>query len=210
MSIRSYYDSSNIRADVKVVQCDPVESGYRVILDDTIFHPQGGGQPSDKGTINGEEVISVRCCDTGIYHLLANPVKLGDAEIILDTQAREVHSRLHSAGHVIGYLGETLGWRAIQGHHFPGEGRVAFTGYDAADLPQPEELEYQVNQLIRQGGKQNQHFDGQGYRMVGFDDLIAYPCGGTHVDDLTDIGSIRIMGIKNKKGKLTIRYDIEG
>lgn len=33
--------------------------GEFVILDDTIFHPQGGGQPTDKGTIRSEDGMIV-------------------------------------------------------------------------------------------------------------------------------------------------------
>ena len=41
------------------------------VLEDTVFYPEGGGQPSDRGRLNGIEVIDVQKVDGLIYHLLS-------------------------------------------------------------------------------------------------------------------------------------------
>ncbi len=45
-----------------------------------------------------------------------------------------------------------------------------------------------------------------GMRKVGFGELPAYPCGGTHVARLAELGDIVISQIKMKKGQLVVSY----
>jgi len=44
---------------------------------------------------------------------------------------------------------------------------------------------------------------------VCFGDQPMHGCGGTHVSSAGQIGRIRILKIKEKKGQLSIQYDIE-
>ena len=50
-------------------------------------------------------------------------------------------------------------------------------------------------------------FDG-GLREVGFGELPAYPCGGTHVARLSDIGQVTITQVKMKKGQMIVNYTL--
>ena len=45
-------------------------------------------------------------------------------------------------------------------------------------------------------------------RRVGFGDLPAYPCGGTHVARLSDIGEVKISDVKMKKGQMLVHYTL--
>ncbi len=36
------------------------------------------------------------------------------------------------------------------------------------------------------------------------------PCGGTHVRDIHDVGTIRIPKLKEKKGVIRLSYAVEG
>lgn len=50
MTERRYYYSDDVQGQAQVLSCAPAEAGaYAVELDATLFHPQGGGQPSDVG-----------------------------------------------------------------------------------------------------------------------------------------------------------------
>ncbi len=48
-----------------------------------------------------------------------------------------------------------------------------------------------------------------GLRAVGFGDLPAYPCGGTHVASLAALGNIVISQLKMKKGQMIVSYNLE-
>ena len=52
----------------KVTSCVEGEKGFEVMLEDTAFYPEGGGQPADHGTIDGAAVFDVRRTPAGIVH----------------------------------------------------------------------------------------------------------------------------------------------
>lgn len=149
MTQREYYLSDALQGEATVLRCEQNAQGhYEVELDKTWFHPQGGGQPADQGTINRFPVLHVENRGDTVLHLLAQPVATGLVELVVDASVRRRHTRWHSAGHLIGYAGEQLGWRPVKAHPLarrrenhlcPGHGRRrarqrrAGTGYRHVD-----------------------------------------------------------------------------
>ena len=194
----------------QVLSCDRTEDGlWAVSLDRTIFHPQGGGQPSDRGTVDTVELKKALHTPDGIVHLLVAPVQ-GTVELSLDSDLRKLHSRLHSAGHIIGLVGDRLGWHATGGNHFPGESRVVFKpdSLDAIALMDPCEFESEVNRLISLNLDRVISIN-DGFRTITWGRWQAYPCGGTHVANTSEIGRVRITKIKTKKGQITVSYEVD-
>lgn len=109
-----------------------------------------------------------------------------------------MHTRLHSAGHLIGNAGETLGWMPIKAHHWPGEGKISFIRGESAQVMEAETLQDQVNQWIAADLPRHMVLDGDS-REVGFGDLPPYACGGTHVQALAQVGQVTILGLSEKK-----------
>lgn len=136
--------------DFNLLHCDAVvqevmeENGKSIIiLDQTVFYPQGGGQPYDQGTIvmrnggmlNAEfNVEEVRFVDGGVKHIgsLKNgSFNVGDAvECHMDEVRRTLNSRLHSAGHVVDMAVTSLHlpWVPGKGYHFPDGPYVEYAG----------------------------------------------------------------------------------
>ena len=52
----------------RVRSCDAAGERWRVILDQTAFFPEGGGQPADPGTLGGIPVLDVQEESDGIAH----------------------------------------------------------------------------------------------------------------------------------------------
>jgi Ser-tRNA(Ala) deacylase AlaX len=126
-----------------------------LVLDQTLFYPQGGGQPSDTGYIFKIKhqdtfhsvstphfrVKMVRLMDEGeIYHI-GSFVNVADDGVTvqeqdqvvmqIDAVSRELHRRYHTAGHVISVAVRSFDLpdvQEIKGHHFPGEAYVEFQG----------------------------------------------------------------------------------
>jgi alanyl-tRNA synthetase len=207
---RLYLTQPALEADTEVLSCTPLEDGrYAVRLAATPFHPQGGGQPSDVGWLGEVEVTKVVSEGDEIIHYTSAAVAAGPIRARVDAQPRQLHARLHSGGHVIGYVMAQLGWRATKAHHWPGEGRVV--GVSAPDAGAQEleaaEIECRCNALIADDLACALSSEG-GRRQIGFGALPAYPCGGTHVASLGEIGRIAIQSVRVKKGEASIRYDV--
>ena len=64
--------------NARVKKCRKSEKGYEVILEDTGFYPEGGGQPADRGMIDGKNVLDVQRKEGQIVHLLSEPVEEGE------------------------------------------------------------------------------------------------------------------------------------
>ena len=58
---RKLYDLDSHRRDFSatVLRCDPDGERYAVVLDQTVFFPEGGGQPADTGVLGGAHVLDV-------------------------------------------------------------------------------------------------------------------------------------------------------
>lgn len=208
MTQRLFFTHDHLVADVDVLECTPVEQQFAVVLQSTIFHPQGGGQPFDTGWLGDSNVLKVVQEAERIVHYVDRPVALGTVQARVDGQRRTLHTRLHSAGHLIGNAGETLGWMPIKAHHWPGEGKISFIRGESAQDMEADALQEQVNQWIGADLPRHMTLDGS-TREVGFGDLPAYACGGTHVQALAQVGQVTILGLSEKKGTLSVRYSLD-
>ncbi len=63
----------------EVLACEPYKNGYATVLNQTIFYPEGGGQPSDQGTLGGLFVRFVFVRDDVVYHVTDQPFTIGEA-----------------------------------------------------------------------------------------------------------------------------------
>ncbi|MGX6595096.1 alanyl-tRNA editing protein [Klebsiella quasivariicola] len=208
MTERVYYTSDATDGRAQIIACTAEADGrYAIELDHTLFHPQGGGQPADRGWIAGQEVVTVIVRGDSVLHIVARPLPAGEVEMKIDAPARQLHARLHSAGHLLGLAGEQLGWQPVKAHHWPGEGRITFTSRNSAALPDASALLTQVKTWQAQDLPRQVMF-ADGLRQVGFGGLPAYACGGTHVARLSELGDIVISQIKMKKGQLVVSYTL--
>ncbi len=208
MTQRTYYHSDDLTMQTQVLSCTRADDGkFHVVLAATLFHPQGGGQLSDQGTIAGVKVGRVVQEDSVVIHIADQEVAIGDALIEVSAEIRSLHARLHSAGHLISGVVEQLGWRATKGHHWPGEGRVVFDSPGASKAVTLEAVEQAVNQLITDDVPRRLAVQ-DGVRSVCFGSLRMHSCGGTHVPSAGLVGPIKLLKLKEKKGQLSILYDI--
>jgi alanyl-tRNA synthetase len=101
----NYYEKPRERAfDGKVVWSD----GKHVAFEETLFYPEGGGQPCDKGklTAHGQSVAVVDVQKVGkvVVHVLETPLALKAGEKAngaVDWTRRIAHTRHHTAVHIV-------------------------------------------------------------------------------------------------------------
>jgi len=151
---------SRCTAVVLAVQ-ETSEKGMSVILDQTIFYPQGGGQPADHGEIRtadgaGFVVNDVRMIEGVVHHfgnLTQGIIAAQDkVDLTINIDRRRLHARLHSAGHLIDAAVQqlALSLTPTKGYHFPDGPYVEYLGEIAADERENTRmtLESKVNELI--------------------------------------------------------------
>lgn len=209
MTERLYYTSDATECLARVVNClSEADGRYAIELDRTLFHPQGGGQPADRGWIADLAVGGVVSRGDSVAHIVSQPLPPGEVTIRIDAESRRLHARLHSAGHVLAQAGEQSGWQPMKGHHWPGESRIIFAAGANSGLPEASALLEKVAAWQAENLPLQVAF-ADGLRQVGFGDMQSYPCGGTHVASLSELGKIVISQVKMKKGQIIVSYTVE-
>ncbi|MCD6624952.1 alanyl-tRNA editing protein, partial [Klebsiella michiganensis] len=75
MTERLYYTSDAEECLAQVVNClSEADGRYAIELDRTLFHPQGGGQPADRGWIAGLAVEGVVSRGDSVAHIVSQPL----------------------------------------------------------------------------------------------------------------------------------------
>lgn len=189
-----------------------------VALTDNIFHPQGGGQPADRGMV-GELAVQARRDDAGWVVLDMPdadggsggvPVPGTEAVTRIDLDLRRLHAALHTAGHLLDAFVRQLGFHHVGNSHFPGQARVDYAVSDR-EIDRDaltEELNKQFDEAVRAAIPVTADYR-DGVRTVSIEGLHAEPCGGTHVTDLSMLRNVRIRSIKVKSGRMRVGYDAE-
>ncbi len=210
----------------------------RIILDQTIFYPMGGGQPTDQGLIvfeNGEkgEVNKVLLVDGEINHYIKSNYKPSIGEKVkgvLNWDRRFKNMQLHSAGHVIDFALYLLGYSPStlspqKGDHGK-KPFITYTGIIDRDIKQ--ELQDKVNDLLKQNLKFSWSFEpleklekdaiylqpglpkNKPLRCLRLETVGAVADGGTIVATTEEIGPITITSIDSKDGCTFIHYSLKG
>jgi Ser-tRNA(Ala) deacylase AlaX len=231
-------DFTVLEAPAIIVDLMQEENKTIIILDQTIFYPQGGGQPFDQGiieNIKGKFIVKeVRFID-GIVRHMGNfehgSFSQGDEVIcIVNKERRELHSRLHSAGHVVDMAVTSLkfGWIPGKGYHFPDGPYVEYAGsLEGIDKEKLKtNIENLCNSFIAEARETKLIFmdkeemkkvchhvpeylpAGKPTRVVMYGDF-GVPCGGTHVSNLRDIKKMVIRKIRQDGPNIRVSYDVK-
>ena len=222
MECRLYCDSPYLtewRAEV----IDIVEKSgkYLVILSETAFYPGGGGQPSDRGTIDNIAVEDVYEQDGIIYHVLEKAPQNKAVTCVLDIARRFDMMQQHTGQHLLSavlfrlyecrtsslHMGEEELSIDVEMSDMPA--RVITTVEDTVndyiykDLPvttfivTPEEA---AGLTLRKTPPK----EGD-VRIVEIESIDRSPCCGTHVRRTGELGIIKIVKTE-KRGSETRVY----
>ena len=97
-------DSHQTQAESIVLTCVPADGGFDVTLDQTVFFPEGGGQPSDTGTLGGANVLYVREEGSEIYHRVDRELAVGETVTgTIDWARRFDLMQQHTGEHLLSF-----------------------------------------------------------------------------------------------------------
>lgn len=226
-------DTYMYESSASIISVDHDDKGPYCLLDQTIFYPQGGGQPSDQGVIIGSNfqlgVKSVRQIGAEIRHYLNDPIQdtLNDNSVscLINKNMRILNAKYHTAGHLLGNIVEMFypALKAIKGHSFPKEAYVEFNG---SVMPDINELQAALNQAISKGHAttvfeidpltfEQKYYklpyqipDNKVFRVMQIENYPPVPCGGTHLATIGEIGDMVLSKIKTKSGITRISYEV--
>jgi len=229
-----YYEKeSPLECDAKVVRVWK----DAVALDQTCFYPEGGGQDSDTGEMMAEgkahSVIEAQKSKGIVIHKLGSSAGLKEGMKVtckVNAKRRAALTRHHTATHIVGGAARiVLGKHVWQSGAHKGEkyATLDITHYDKITPGQLREIERIANEIVMKGIPMKKGFfergeaeqkhgftlyqgggsPGRSVRVVEIPGIDAQACGGTHTDNTSEVGFIKLIGEERiQDGVSRLRY----
>ena len=204
-----------------------------VVLDQTLFYAEGGGQPNDTGALRWEggeaHVLRVTKEKGVVKHHVDRMPAAEEVHGVVDWDRRYKHMRMHTSQHLMsGLVFRTYGARTVGNQIHMDYSRVDFqpANFTPEDL---KRIEDDCNRVIASSQDvrifeedrvvvQNKIEDRalldlipqsvRRLRIIEIGSADYCPCGGTHLKNVSEIGTVHILE-KRSKGKETDRIVYE-
>lgn len=222
VDVKLFYEDSYIEEfEAQVVSCEQSENEYRIVLDQTAFFPEGGGQYADTGWLNGTiEVLDVQENEGLIYHITKEPIAEGSTVVgRINFEERFDKMQQHTAEHIVsGIIHEAFGYDNVGFHLGADVVTMDFNGeFSAADLRNIEKCANEAvaaNVVVETRFLQGEELAQMEYRSkIDFEGLVrivvipgydACACCAPHVFTTGEIGLIKLVGAEKYKGGMRV------
>ncbi len=207
--------------------------GSKVVLDQTLFYPRGGGVASDTGTLNGMRVVETTKLDDDIFHVLESPPPFGKGDAAsgrVDWDRRLRLMRMHTAGHLLSALFFNRANCRITGNQIEVDRSRMDFNLESFDRAKIEGYIEEANSLIGKDAPVRTYFLARDealkmpelvklaevappaenqLRIVEIEGIDRQADGGLHVARLREIGKIQLLKLENKgKTNRRLYYDL--
>lgn len=192
-----------------VESCTQGKKGWDILLNQTAFYPEGGGQPYDTGTLGGVPVLEVHQREGRVVHTCAAPLEAGSQiEGQIDWPRRFDLMQHHSGEHIVSGIAHSLYGCDNVGFHMGSD--VITIDLNVELTPdQVAQLEARANQYIWEDhpiavtyptSEELEHLEyrskkaltGQ-VRIVSFPGADTCACCGTHVSSSGQVGLVKLL-----------------
>lgn len=192
--------------------------GDFIVLDRTAFYPRSGGQESDIGTMNGNEVFNVEKVDKVIIHQVNKiGLKTGDTvKCEVNKERRWQLMQHHTTTHIINTAARmVLGEHVWQGGSKKDvdKAHLDISHYEGLSEEQVEKIQKKANDIVRKNYRivkevlprpeaerkygfriyQGAAVPSRVLRIISIGDIEHEACGGTHLNRTKDVGKIVIL-----------------
>lgn len=221
-----YSDAGLLTCTAIVLECRACDDKYEIVLDRTVFFPEGGGQASDLGKIDSIDVLDVQEKDEILYHVTKEPVPVGKSvSLYVDPVRRMDHCVQHTGEHMISGLAKSMYDAQNVGFH------MADT-YSTLDLDkyltddELTALEREVNAKLRENRRiyaeivdceglaaltLRKKTDGlekraESFRIVYIDGVDSCTCCGSHCELTGEVGIVKFTSWQKYKSGIRIWF----
>ncbi len=225
MTIKSFLqDAYTWHFKAKVTGIETINNRTAILLDHTYFYPEGGGQPSDFGTIDGIKIEDVQITNDVIAHYTTEKVNfnIGDSvDARIDENRRFTLMQQHSGQHLLSSCAEKLYNANTVGFHI-GDDYITIDLDQKLDASQIIALEKAANELIYKNLEIVAHYPSseellqmplrkqpkvtENIRVIEIIDADFSPCGGTHLKRTGEIGIVKIKRVEPYKTGVRIEF----
>lgn len=224
MTQKIYMENPYLRElDADVLDKKFRNNKYYIKLNRTIFYPDlSGGQPGDKGTINGIEVEKSFEENGEIIHILNENLSGNKVKIVIDWDNRLDLMQQHTGQHLLSssfyrlFSGETIGFHLGRDYVY-----IDLT-LDKLAPDDMEKIEILANKIICSNFDIKSYFVNETQlnkipvrkpstvsspiRIVEIESIDYSPCGGTHLKNTGEIGMIKIRRWEKYKEGIRVEF----
>lgn len=206
-----YEDVYKKEFTAKVLECRQGKKGYEVILDQTAFYSEGGGQPGDTGSLGEAAVTDVHEKNGELIHCTDRALEPGtEVQGQINWARRFDLMQQHSGEHIVsGLVHEAFGYDNVGFHMGSDVITIDFSGM--LDEAQMAEIEAKANQIIWENQEVEIFYPSEEelkeleYRskkeLSGWVRIVRFPgadtcaCCGTHVTRTGEIGMVKLLSV---------------
>ncbi len=199
-----------------VIEIKQTENGYALMLDQTAFFPEGGGQTADTGMIGTARVLDVQIEDGEIWHFTDTLPESDSAECILDYDERFRKMQNHLGEHLLcGAIHKLYGYENV-GFHLGAD----YMTFDISGPMTPEQIreaEFLANKAVAENApvrcfypediasfeyraKSEKLENVSDIRIVEVEGFDRCACCAPHLDEAGKVGMIKIVDAMKYKG----------
>lgn len=210
------YETDAYIADftANVISCDKNGKTYDIILDKTAFFPEGGGQPSDIGNIDGIKIVDVQIKDGVIIHKAVSPVLSPNVSCSIDWDIRYSRMQNHTGEHLLSGIAHKMYGCTNVGFHMGNEITVDFdkelTDEDITVLEAEANkaiyknvsvvAEFPTEDVLKTLDYRSKLELTENIRIVTIDGFDICACCAPHVKNTGEIGLIKILSSMRHRG----------
>lgn len=206
-----YEDVYQKEFTAEVLECRETDRGYEVVLDQTAFYPEGGGQPGDTGSLGEAAVTDVHEKNGELIHCTDRALEPGtEVQGQINWARRFDLMQQHSGEHIVsGLVHEAFGYDNVGFHMGSDVITIDFSGM--LDEAQMAEIEAKANQIIWENQEVEIFYPSEEelkeleYRskkeLSGWVRIVRFPgadtcaCCGTHVTRTGEIGMVKLLSV---------------
>ena len=204
-----YEDAYRVSFSARVLSVE----GKDVVLDETAFFPEEGGQSPDRGSLSGTPVADVQIKDGYIHHILAKEPTFAEGDTVfgeIDWEHRFSNMQQHSGEHLFsGVVCGTYGYDNVGFHLSDSEVTLDFSGSltmeealiaekrvnEAIAANIPSKIDFLVGEDIEKASYRSKLALAGPVRVVSFPGIDACACCAPHVKRTGEIGLLKVVSV---------------